>query len=359
MGVFAMNLKIEWLRNKLKGMNLDGMIITNPINIEYLIGIRAEGTLLITRKENIYITDSRYIEAVKSTLTIDDGVIVNDVRNIRPDDYENFFLFCTNVGFEENHVTYSRYKDLIQRYRIENMQETENLIEQHRTIKDDEEIRRIKKACEITDNCFSHLCKYIKKGMSEKQIAVEIESYFKLNGAEDISFEPIVATGPNSSMPHAVPTERKVQSGDIITIDMGCKYKGYCSDMTRTIFVDYVPEEIKPVYDLVLKNQLSTLEEMKEGASIKTIGKLVENSFEFNHYQLIHALGHGVGLTVSEGPIISGRNSQNLKENMVVTDEPGIYLPGKFGVRIEDTVLITKNGCITLTNSEKNYIIIK
>lgn len=354
-----MNLKIEWLRSKMKGMNLDGMIITNPINIEYLTGIDAEGILLITRKENIYVTDSRYIEAVNSILTIDDGIIVNDVRNIRLDDYENFFLFCANVGFEENHVTYSKYKELIQRYRIENMVETENLIENHRTIKDETEIEKIKNACKITDNCFEYLCKYIKKGMTEKEIAIEIENYFKLHGADDISFEPIVASGENSSMPHAIPTDRKIKSGDIITIDMGCKYKGYCSDMTRTIFVDYIQEEIKPVYDLVLENQLNTLEEMKEGANIKTIGKLVENSFEFNRYQLIHALGHGVGLTVSESPIISARNNQTLKENMVVTDEPGIYLPGKFGVRIEDTVLITKNGCITLTNSEKDYIILK
>ena len=353
-----MNLKIETLRNKMRGMGLDGMIITNPVNVEYLTGIRAEGTLLITRKENIYITDSRYTEAVNSTLTIDDGIIVSDVKNIRQDDYENFFLFCNNVGFEENHVTYAKYKDLVQKYRIENMVETENLIEQYRVIKDDEEIRRIKKACEITDSCFKHLFEFIKKGMTEKQIAVEIESYFKLHGAEDISFEPIVASGTNSSMPHAVPTDRKIASGDIITIDMGCKYQGYCSDMTRTIFVDYVPEYVKPVYDLVLKNQLDTLEQMKEGASIKTIGQLVENNLEFNRYQLIHALGHGVGLTIHEGPVISGKNNQNLKGNMVVTNEPGIYLPGKFGVRIEDTVLITKNGCITLTNSDKNYVII-
>lgn len=269
-----MNLKIQWLRNKLKGMNLDGMIISNPINIEYLTGIRAEGTLLITRKENIYITDSRYIEAVNSTLTIDDGIIVCDARTIKQDDYENFFLFCNQVGFEENYVTYSKYKDFIHRYRIENIVETENLIEAHRVIKDEDEISKIKQACQITDACFSHLCNFIKKGMTERQIAVEIESYFKLHGAEDISFEPIVASGSNSSMPHAQPTTRKIVSGDVITIDMGCKYQGYCSDMTRTIFVDTIPEQVKPVYDLVLENQLSTLEELKEGASIKTIRKI-------------------------------------------------------------------------------------
>jgi len=245
------NAKIERLKLKLKSMKLDGMIITNPINIEYLIGIQAEGTLLITRKENIYITDSRYIEAVNSILTIEDEVIVCDVRSLKQDDYENFFLFCENVGFEENHVTYFQYKNLIQKYKIENMVETESLIENFRTIKTEDEIEKIKQACKITDECFKHLTNFIKKGMTEKQIAVEIESYFKLNGAEDVSFEPIVASGKNSSMPHAVPTEKQIESGDIITIDMGCKYKGYCSDMTRTIFVDYVPEEVRKVYEVL------------------------------------------------------------------------------------------------------------
>lgn len=311
-------------------MGLDGMIVSNPINIRYLTNIDAEGVLLITRKENIYITDSRYVEAVHRVLTIDDGIMVYDVRNIRPDDYENFFLFCNKIGFEENYVTYAKYKEYIHKYKIENMVETENMIEAHRVVKDTDEIEKIKKACEITDECFTHLTKYIQKGMTEKQIAAEIEQYFKLHGADGVSFEPIVASGVNSSMPHAIPTDKEIEAGDVITIDMGCKYQGYCSDMTRTIFMDFVPEEAKRIYDLVLSNQLSTLEELKDGGNIKIISKLVENNFEFNRQMLIHALGHGVGLTLHEGPIISSRNTtQILKENMVVTDEPGIYLPRK------------------------------
>lgn len=189
-----MNQKIAWLRNKLKGLNLDGMIVSNPINIKYLTNITAEGILLITRKENIYITDARYIEIVNSTLTIDDGIIVYDARAIRPEDYENFFLFCENVGFEENNMTYASYKKMMHMYKIESLQETENLIEAHRTIKDQTEIEKISKACKITDDCFSYLLSYIKVGKTEKEIALEIEKFFKLNGAEDISFEPIVAS---------------------------------------------------------------------------------------------------------------------------------------------------------------------
>ena len=219
-----MNTKLKWLRDKISRMNMDGMIISNPVNIQYLIGVKAEGTLLLTRKENIYITDSRYIEMVNSTLTIDDGVIVTNIRDIALDDYENFFLFCENVGFEESYVTYEKYKQYMRIYKINNFVETENIIEKQRMIKDEEEIQNIEKACKITDDCFTHLQSFIKKGMTEKEIAWEIERYFLTHGAEGTSFETIVASGPNSSIPHAVPTDRKIASGDIITLDFGCKY---------------------------------------------------------------------------------------------------------------------------------------
>lgn len=355
-----MNAKMRWLRNKLNVLDMQGMIISNPVNIYYLTGITmdTEGVLLITRKENIYITDARYIESVNNTLTIDDDIIVYDVKDVAKDDYENFFLFCENVGFEENYVTYAKYKEYMHMYRINNLVETENLIENQRMIKDEHEIEYLKKACSITDNCFTHLKSYIQKGMTEKEIALEIERYFRLHGAEGVSFDSIVASGPNSSMPHAVPTDRKIETGDCITIDFGCKYKGYCSDMTRTIFIDYIPEEIKPIYDLVLKNQEQTLEEYKEGANGRILTMMVESDFKIHGYTLDHGLGHGVGLDIHENPTIN-RKDYLLKENMVITDEPGIYIPGKFGVRIEDTVLITKNGCIKLTNSDKNYSILK
>ena len=354
-----MNEKIKWLREKMKMLDMQGMIITNPVNIRYLTGIVAEGVLLITRKENIYLTDARYTEVVNSTLTIDDGIIVHEFKDFSKDEYENFFLFCENVGFEEDYVTYAQYKDYMQLYKVNNLQETEKVIEKQRMIKDEEEIEKISKACQITDNCFKHLLQFIKVGQTEKEIALEIGRYFKLNGAEDISFETIVASGKNSSKPHAVPTDKKIDIGDPITIDFGCKYEGYCSDMTRTIFVGYVPEEIKEIYDLVLKNQLQTEKEYKEGANIKIVSRMVENDFKLNGYDFVHSLGHGVGLDIHEYPFISTRNDNLLKEKMVVTNEPGIYIPGKFGVRIEDTVLITKTGCINLTKSDKNYIVIE
>lgn len=352
-----MNRKMQWLRNKLLSMDLQGMIVSNPVNIRYLTNIQAEGILLVTRKENIYITDGRYVEAVHSILTIEDEIIVYNITDVSKDDYENFFMFCENVGFEENYVTYAKYKEYMHKFKINNFVETENIIEKQRAIKDDDEIKNITIACEITDKCFSHLIDFIKPGMTEKQIAKEIDEFYN-NNSDGLSFDTIVASGENSSKPHAVPTDRKIQEQDIITIDMGCKFKGYCSDMTRTIFVGSVPEYVKPVYDLVLKNQTQTLNQMKDGENIRLLTKMVENDFRLHNFDLIHSLGHGVGLEIHEKPFISYRNDNQLKENMVVTDEPGIYLPGKFGVRIEDTVLITKFGCINLTKSEKNYIII-
>lgn len=353
-----MNSKIQWLRNKISLLNMQGMIVANPMNIKYLTGLDAEGTLLITRKENFFLTDARYLEEVKSTLTINDGIIVNDIANLTQDDYENFFLFCENVGFEENYVTYAMYKKYLERYKIHNLEETEYMLEKQRMIKDEEEITFIEKACYITDECFKYICDFIKIGKTEKEVAFEIEKFFKENGAEDVSFETIVASGKNSSKPHAVPTDKKIEAGDAITIDMGCKYKGYCSDMTRTIFAGYVPVQIQGIYDLVLKNQMQTLREMKDGASIRLVSRMVENDFKLNGYDLVHALGHGVGLDIHEMPFISGKNDGTLKANMVVTNEPGIYLPNHFGVRIEDTVLITKSGCINLTKSDKNYIVV-
>ena len=188
-----MNAKLQWLRNKMSSLDLQGLIISNPINIKYLTNIDAEGVLLLTRKENIYITDGRYIEQVHSILTLFDEIIVYDINDVSKDDYENFFMFCENVGFEENYVTYAEYKRLIRKYKINNLVETENIIEKQRMIKDREEISNLQKACEITDACFEHLKSFIKIGKTEKEIAFEIEMFFRAHGADGLAFDTIVA----------------------------------------------------------------------------------------------------------------------------------------------------------------------
>lgn len=353
-----MNEKIRHLREKLKSLNLDGMIVSNPTSIKYLTNIELDGLLLITRKENVFLTYSMYLEMVKATVTINDEVIIADFRDVSKDEYENFFLFCENVGFEENFVTYKEYYYLKQKYKINNFVETEDIIEKLREVKDEQEIRNIKKACEITDQCFEHLKTFIQIGKTEKEIALEIEVFFKTHGADGLAFDTIVAIGENSANPHWVPTDKKVEMASPILIDMGCKYKGYSSDMTRMIFMGCILEEIKPVYDLVLKNQEYVNGQICEYASIKSLSQMVESDFKLNRYTLIHALGHGVGLETHERPYITSKNDTFLKEKMVIANEPGIYLPGKYGIRIEDTILVTKNGCEILTKSPKTYTVI-
>lgn len=227
-----------------------------------------------------------------------------------------------------------------------------------RTIKDDNEIAKIRRACEITDNCFTHLLEYIKVGMTERQIAFEIEKYFIENGANGLAFDTIVASGENSSKPHAVPTKRKIQSGDNITIDFGAKYKGYCSDMTRTIFVGSVSDEVRNLYNFILEGQLRATNKIKDGVDGKSVARGVQIEYNARNFELIHALGHGVGLEVHELPYLSYRSSYILKENMVVTNEPGIYIPEKIGIRIEDTILVNKLESEVLTKSSKELIVI-
>lgn len=341
-----MNPKIQWLRNKITNMDLQGMIISNPINIKYLTNIEAEGTLILTRKENIYITDGRYIEAVQNTVTVFDEIVVYDVRDISQEEYENFFMYCENVGFEENYVTYAKYKEFKYRYKIHNLVETENIVEQQRMIKDEEELENIKKACEITRKCFEEISKHLVPGKTELEIAKKIDTYFSEN-AEGIAFETIVASGENSSRPHAVPINRKFTEQDIVVIDIGCKINGYCSDMTRTFFIGEPTEEQQKVYNLVKKNHDQSIRDIYDGVNAKMIAKGVENDFNLNRFNLIHSLGHGVGLEVHERPFLSTKVDFTLREKMVITIEPGIYLSGQFGVRIEDTILVQK-ACATI-----------
>ena len=352
-----MNPKLQWLRNKLSSLDMQGMIITNPVNIKYLTGIDAEGVLLITRKENIYITDGRYIEQIQNTISIFDEIVIMNVKDINKDDYENFFLFCENVGFEEDNISYAKYKEYIRKYKINAFIETEGMIEKQRMIKDEEEIQSITKACNITDECFKYILGYIKPYMTEKQIAYEIEEYFKRR-TDGLAFDTIVLSGENTSKPHGTPSDRKIQKQDIITIDMGCKVDGYCSDMTRTFFIGPATEEQKTVYELVLKNQNQLAESYKDGASTRQLIKQIESDFKINGYDLIHSIGHGIGLEIHESPYIINKTDFTLKENMIISNEPGIYVPGKFGIRIEDTTQITKFGCINLTNSDKNMIVL-
>ena len=209
-----MNERLKDFKIKMKQKDLQGMIISDPKNIKYLTGLTEEGTLIIKNKENIFLTDSRYVEEVKSKLTVDDEISIINISDISKYDYENFFILCNNVGFEEKYITYEQYKNFLQLYQV-NLVETEGIVEELRCIKSEEEIENIKKACKITDDCFEYITKYIKVGMSEKRIAFEIEKFMRINGAENIAFEFCVASGENSALPHARPTDRRIKNNDV------------------------------------------------------------------------------------------------------------------------------------------------
>ena len=345
-----MNSKIRALKNQIKALNLQGMIISNPKSIRYLTGLIAEGTLLITPRENIFITDSRYMETVNSFLTIDQEIVAYDIRNLNKTDLESIFDGAENVGFEEAYVTYEQYKFYLQTYRV-NLVETDKLIELHRMVKEDDEIENIKKACLITDNCFDYIKEFVKPGVTEKEIAFEIEKYMVTHGAEGLAFDTIVASGPNSSLPHAIPTDRKVEEKDIIQFDFGCKVNGYCSDFSRAMFLGNPTSDMVNVYDFVLKEYRKIISGLSESSDIKSVLKECEQDYKNDKYDLLHSFGHSLGLDIHEDPILSSKGELKLKKNMLITVEPGVYFPGKFGIRIEDTVLINKTGATPLTKS--------
>ena len=353
-----MNSRIKWLRNQLVSLKLDGMLVTNPVNVRYLTGLSEEGFLIIGPKENIFVTDSRYIESVNKKLTISDEIVTYDSKSLDKYDYENIFLLSENVGFEEGYVTYENYKKYLQMYQI-NLVETEKLIENQRIVKDEEEIENTKKACEITDKAFEYIIRNIKKGMTEKDVAFEIERFMIKNGADGLAFDSIVAFGENTSMPHAVPTDRVIQNGDIIQFDIGCKYKGYCSDLSRVVFVQEMKDEYKEIYDFVLEEQKKIYSSFKDGVNIKPVIKDRETDYRLKNYSVMHAFGHGVGLDIHEVPVLRSKQDNILKENSIIAIEPGVYFQGKFGIRIEDTFIVNKSNCENLTKCKKDYTIIK
>lgn len=264
-----------------------------------------------------------------------------------------------NIGIEET-MNLSQYLKLKELCDGVDFQVEQALICETRSVKDDEELTKIKKAEAIGDAAFTHILDIIKPGITEAEVSLELEYFMKKNGASKLSFDTIVASGANSSMPHAQVTDRVIQNGDFVTMDFGCVYKGYCSDMTRTIAVGQPTEEMKQVYQIVLDANLYALEAIAIGKKCSEVDAVARNYIKEKGYGAYfgHGLGHGVGIDIHEEPRFSPKCDVILQENMVITDEPGIYLLGKFGVRIEDLVAVTKEGYDKFSNSKKELIII-
>lgn len=226
--------------------------------------------------------------------------------------------------------------------------------------KTEEEIKKLEIASKIADDCFEYICQNIKIGMTEKEIAQMMESFMFDNGAEALAFETIVGSGLNSVQIHSTPTDKKIESEDIILLDFGCKYQGYCSDISRTIFVGNITDEQKEIYNLVLEAQLTATESITAGMLCCEADALARNIIKNKGYDFAHSLGHAVGTEVHETPVVSPKNDKETLENdMVFTIEPGIYLENKFGIRIEDTVVLENGKVRALNKVTKDIIIIK
>lgn len=351
-----MSNRIDKFRDKLIEKELDGAISYKPENRRYLSGFTGTaGYVVITKDRSIFITDFRYVEQAKEQckgyeiIKHTDDKTVYDIINE---------LGISKLGFEEEFVTYQQYEDFDKKLNNIKLLPLKGIINKLRIIKSDDEIVEIRKAAEIADMAFEHVCKIMKPGVTEWEVALEIEGFMKKNGATSTSFDSIVASGKRSSLPHGVASKKEIENGDFVTLDFGCVYNGYCSDMTRTVVIGKASEKQKEIYNIVLEAQEAVLEHIKPGMKGHEADKIARDIIKKRGYgdYFGHGLGHGVGLEVHESPRLSPTSNETLEPNMIVTDEPGIYVPDFGGVRIEDLIVITKDGCERLSKSPKHLM---
>ena len=325
------------IAEKLSAYELDGMLLTCEANRFYASGFHSTGTdgvALVTREGNFYFTDSRYIEAAHNKVQ-DAEIAMTDAAHPYVD-LINAAMEKTHVqklGFEDAYMTVADYRHYSEKLHCQLVPATELLISLRQS-KDEEEIQRM--------------------------IAARLQYLMLAGGAENMSFDPIVASGPNGSMPHAVPTDRKIQDGDFVTMDFGCIYQGYCSDMTRTVAVGHVTEEMEKVYNVVLQAQLAGIAAAKAGATGHDVDAAARKVIEDAGYgpYFGHSFGHSVGVEIHESPNATPANNKPLPLGAAVSAEPGIYLPGRFGVRIEDVVVLQEGGCQDITLAKKDLLIL-
>lgn len=344
----------------LEKQKIDAMLISNPYNMRYISGFRGgEGTLYISLKSKVLITDSRYTEAAGQE---SDFMVIECNRNRKTTDILKELIQkeqVYNLGYEDNSMlcsTFQEYQTALPM--ISRWIPLKDTVCELRQIKTEEEIAYLRHAEAIGDMAFSKILNMIKPGMTERELQAELEYQMMKCGAEGTSFDTIVASGIHSSMPHAIPTDKKIEMGDFVTMDFGCRYQGYCSDMTRTIVVGKASEKQKEIYRLVWEANQVTESFLHPGMICKEVDKIARDIIAKGGYGNCfgHGLGHSVGLEIHESPACNTRDTTVLRPNMIMTIEPGIYLPGFGGVRIEDMVVITEDGYENLTHSTKELI---
>ena len=331
-------------------LGVDGIIITSFPNIFYFSKFSSEDAILYVSKNKAYlISDSRYTlqakkEAKGFEIIIRKGSYTNELKEL---------IHGGKVLFEDS-ISYSRYES----FSSLDCQLTSTNIDYLRNIKDEKEIKYISKACDIASKCYKHILTFIKPGMREKEIENEMISYMKSLGASKESFDIIVASGKRGALPHGAASNKRIKNGEFVTIDFGCIYKGYCSDITRSFMVGESSREMKKIYNVVKKAQKLAIEGIKEGVRASEIDKIARDYIESKGYgkYFTHSSGHGLGIEVHDPISVSKVSDIVLEENMVITIEPGIYIPNVGGIRIEDDVLVTKDGYRVLTKASKKLI---
>ena len=345
---------------QLKNRGLDAMLITSAPGEFYAAGFHGEGVALITPDKTWYWTDSRYIEAAEQQVTGAEVAMPASGTNYRTlvrDLVEK--LSIKALGFEEEYMSVGAYNLWTEAVKA-GFVPASDLLTDLRMVKDGEELAAMREAQRVTDEAFAEILNDIKPGVTESEIAAKLTYLMACKGAERNSFDPIVACGANGSMPHAVPGLTVIQKGQFVTMDFGCVVGGYCSDMTRTVAVGQPSEEMDLVYHTVLKAQLAAIDAIHGGVNGAAIHKVADDIIVAAGYggKMGHGLGHSLGIEIHENPRFSPFWDKAIPSGAFLSVEPGIYLPGKFGVRIEDVVMLTDDGCIDITNSPKELIIL-
>ena len=351
--------RLDRLRTEMRNKGLDALLITSPYNLRYVSNFTGTtGLAVITLNKAYFVTDFRYTQQA-STQAIDFEIVQNfgsiydEVSRIVTKDS------IDQLGFEENFITFNIY-GLLKEIIPSELVPVAGLVEELREVKDENEIATIRKACEIADSAFKFILGEIKTGMTEIEVANKLDFHMRSLGATGVSFDTIVASGVRSAMPHGVASEKRIEMGDMITLDFGCYYQGYVSDMTRTFAIGDPGQKLKDIHQLVLDAQLMVNEAAKPGITGVELDAVARNYFAKYGFAdaFGHSTGHGIGLEIHEGPNVSRLAEKAFVPGNVITNEPGLYFPDLGGVRIEDDLVITETGNEVLVHSPKELIIL-
>ncbi len=353
--------RIDRLMDKAAPASGEGILVHKPSNMFYLSGYTGEGLLITTRGLKAIVTDSRYTEqAARQAPGFDVHMIQTGVSH-----FALAASLCAehgirNLRYEDDFLTVKSFSAMQEAMPGIEFASLDNLPEKMRVVKDEHELSLIQEACDISCRAFDYILGFIRPGQTEKQIELALNFKMFELGAEGLAFNSIVASGPNGSLPHAIPSDRKVEAGDMITLDFGAKYQGYCADMTRTIAVGEPGARMKKIYDIVLRAQSTAQDALAPGKDCASIDRIARDIITAEGYgqQFGHGLGHSLGIDVHEDPRLSPVSKAKLETNLVITVEPGIYVPGLGGVRIENSCVITDTASRSLVSASRELIIL-